>query len=83
MILVVHRYRASYGSLFYRLKFSLTSDHFKNKNKGKKGRHNRALRVAQAVPDGEAHRTKMSDVHAEHAPGGLMYPTLDPWGMLG
>ena len=31
---------------------------------------------------GEAHRTKMSDVHAERAPGALMDPT-DPWGTLG
>ena len=31
---------------------------------------NRARRVAQAVPGGEAHRTKMGDVHAERAPGG-------------
>ena len=41
-----------------------------------------ALRVAQAVPGGEAHRTKMSDVHAGHAPEGLLDPT-DPWGTLG
>ena len=34
---------------------------------------------AQAVPGGEAHRTKMSDVHAERAPGALMDPT-DPRG---
>ena len=34
------------------------------------------------LPSGEAHRTKMSDVHAEHAPEALMDPT-DPWGTLG
>ena len=38
--------------------------------------------MAQAVPGGEAHRTKMSDVHAGHAPEGLLDPT-DPWGTLG
>ena len=38
--------------------------------------------MAQAVPGGEAHRTKMGDVHAEHAPEALMDPT-DPWGTLG
>ena len=40
-----------------------------------------ALRVAQAVPGGEAHRTKMSDVHAGHAPEGLLDHT-DSWGTL-
>ena len=49
---------------------------------GARAGHNRALRVAQAVPGGEAHRTKMSDVHAEHAPEAPMDPT-DPWGTLG
>jgi hypothetical protein len=44
--------------------------------------HNRALRVAQAVPGGEAHRAKMGDVHAEHALQGLMDPTVS-WGRLG
>ena len=34
------------------------------------------------VVTGEGHRTKMSDVHAEHAPGALMDPA-DPWGTLG
>ena len=43
---------------------------------------NRARRVARAVPGGEAHRTKMSDVHAECAPEAPMDPT-DPWGTLG
>ena len=46
----------------------------------------RARRVAgaaaQAVPGGEAHRTKMSDVHAECAPEAPMDHT-DPWGTLG
>ena len=49
--------------------------------RGARAGHNRALRVAQAVPGGEAHRTKMSDVHAERAPGALMDPT-DQWGTL-
>ena len=43
--------------------------------------HNRALRVAQAVPGGEAHQAKMGDVHAEHALQGLMDPTVS-WGRL-
>ena len=43
---------------------------------------NRARRVARAVPGGEAHRTKMGDVHAERAPEAPMDPT-DPWGTLG
>ena len=43
---------------------------------------NRARRVARAVPGGgEAHRTKMSDVHAECAPEAPMDPT-DRWGTL-
>ena len=33
------------------------------------------------LPGGEAHRTKMSDVHAERAPGAVMDPT-DQWGTL-
>ena len=49
---------------------------------GARAGHNRALRVAQAVPGGEAHRTKMSYVDAEHAPEAVMDPT-DPWGTLG
>ena len=47
--------------------------------RGARAGHNR---VAQAVPGGKAHRTKMSDVHAERAPKALMDPT-DPWGTLG
>ena len=50
--------------------------------RGARAGRNRARRVAQAVPGGEAHRTKMGDVHAEHAPEALMDPT-DPWGTLG
>ena len=50
--------------------------------RGARAGHNRALRVAQAVPGGEAHRTKMSYVHAERAPEALMDPA-DPWGTLG
>ena len=50
--------------------------------RGARAGHNRALRVAQAVPGGEAHRTKMSDARAERAPGALTGPT-DPWGTLG
>eukprot|EP00964_Phaeocystis_antarctica_P030384 scaffold17158_cov66-Phaeocystis_antarctica.AAC.3 len=38
--------------------------------RGARAGRNRARRVAQAVPGGEAHRTKMGDVHAERAPGG-------------
>ena len=38
--------------------------------------------MARAVPGGEAHQTKMSDVHAECAPEAPMDPT-DPWGTLG
>ena len=38
--------------------------------------------MAQAVPGGEAHRTKMGDVHAERPPEAPMDPT-DPWGALG
>ena len=38
--------------------------------------------VAQAVPGGEAHQTKMSYVHAERAPEAVMDPT-NPWGTLG
>ena len=36
--------------------------------RGARAGRNRARRVAQAVPGGEAHQTKMSDVHAERAP---------------
>ena len=43
---------------------------------------NRARKAAQAVPGGEAHRTKMSDLHAEHDPEALMDPA-DQWGTLG
>jgi len=50
--------------------------------RGARAGHNRARKAAQAVPGGEAHRTKMSDVNAERAPGALMDPT-DPWGTLG
>ena len=50
--------------------------------RGARAGRNRARRVAQAVPGGEAHRTKMGDVHAEHASEALMDPT-DPWGTLG
>ena len=50
--------------------------------RGARAGRNRARRVARAVPGGEAHRTKMSDVHAEHAPEAPMDPT-DPWGTLG
>ena len=50
--------------------------------RGARAGQNRARRVARAVPGGEAHRTKMSDVHAEHAPEAPMDPT-DPWGTLG
>ena len=50
--------------------------------RGARAGRNRARRVAQAVPGGEAHRTKMGDVHAEHAPEALMDPT-DPGGTLG
>ena len=50
--------------------------------RGARTGQNRARRVARAVPGGEAHRTKMSDVHAEHAPEAPMDPT-DPWGTLG
>ena len=35
--------------------------------RGARAGHNRALRVAQAVPGSEAHRVKMGDVHAGHA----------------
>ena len=34
-------------------------------SRGARAGHNRARKAAQAVPGGEAHRTKMSDVHAE------------------
>ena len=37
--------------------------------------------MAHAVPGGEAHRTKMSDVHAERAPEAVMDPT-DQWRTL-
>ena len=52
--------------------------------RGARAGRNRARRVARAVPGGEAHRTKMSDVHAERAPEApwCMDPT-DPWGTLG
>ena len=50
--------------------------------RGARAGHNRALRAAQAVPGGEAHRTKMSYVHAERAPEALMDPT-EPWDTLG
>ena len=50
--------------------------------RGARAGHNRALRVAQAVPGGEAHRVKMGDVHAGHALQGLMDPTVS-WGTLG
>ena len=50
--------------------------------RGARAGHNRARKAAQAVPGGEAHRTKMSDMNAERAPGALMDPT-DPWGTLG
>ena len=50
--------------------------------RGARAGHNRALRVAQAVPGGEANRAKMGDVHAGHALQGLMDPTV-PWGTLG
>ena len=50
--------------------------------RGARAGHNRALRGAQAVPGGEAHRTKMGDVHAERAPEAPMDST-DPWGTLG
>ena len=43
---------------------------------------NRALRVAQAVPGGEALGTKMGDAHPEHAPEGLVSPAIS-WGTLG
>ena len=43
---------------------------------------NRALRVAQAVPGGEALWTKMGDAHAEHAPEGLVSPAIS-WVTLG
>ena len=33
-------------------------------------------------PSGEAHRTKMGDMHAGHAAEGLIDPT-DSWGTLG
>ena len=49
---------------------------------GARAGHNRALRVAQAVPGGEAHRAKMGDVHAGHALQGLTDPTVS-WGTLG
>ena len=45
--------------------------------RGARAGHNWARGVARAVPGGEAHRTKMGDVHAERAPGALMDPT-DP-----
>jgi len=50
--------------------------------RGARAGHNRALRVAQAVPGSEAHPTKMSDVHAGHALQGLTDPTVS-WGTLG
>ena len=50
--------------------------------RGARAGRNRARRVARAVPGGEAHRMKMSDVHAERAPEAPMDPT-DPWGTLG
>ena len=50
--------------------------------RGARAGRNRARRVAQAVPGGEAHQTKMSDVHAERAPEALVDPT-DPWATLG
>ena len=50
--------------------------------RGARAGHNRALRGAQAVPGGEAHRTKMGGAHAGHAPEGLIEPT-DSWGPLG
>ena len=43
-------------------------------SRGRRAGHNRALRVAQTVPGGEAHRPKISDVHAGHTPEGLMDP---------
>ena len=49
---------------------------------GARAGHNRALRVAQAVPGGEAPRAKMGDVHAGHDLQGLMDPTVS-WGTLG
>ena len=50
--------------------------------RGARAGHNRALRGAQAVLGGEAHRTKMGAVHAGHAPEGRIDPT-DSWGALG
>ena len=50
--------------------------------RGARAGRNRARKVARAVPGGEAHRTKMSYVHAERAPEALMDPA-DPWGTLG
>ena len=50
--------------------------------RGARAGQNRARRVARAVPRGEAHRTKMGDVHAERPPEAPMDPT-DPWGALG
>ena len=43
--------------------------------RGARAGHNRALRVAQAVPGGEAHRTKINYVDAERAPEALMDPS--------
>ena len=43
---------------------------------------NRAPRAAEAVPSGEALSTKMGDVHAGHAPEGLVNPAV-AWGTLG
>ena len=48
--------------------------------RGARAGQNRARRVARAVPRGEAHRTKMGDVHAEHAMEALIDPTHEPVG---
>ena len=50
--------------------------------RGARAEQKRAPRAAQAVPGGEALSTKMGDVHADHAPEGLVNPAV-AWGMLG
>ena len=50
--------------------------------RGARAGRNRARKAARAVPGGEAHRTKMIDVHAERTPKALTDPT-DPWNTLG
>ena len=57
-------------------------DHASNLVGPVRGRIGLPPRAAQAVPGGEALSTKMGDVHAEHAPEGLVDPAV-AWGTLG